>query len=240
VFAIQARSLTKRFRRALAVDGVDLSLRAGEVVALLGPNGAGKTTTLMMLLGVTEPDEGTVSLLGHHLPVGRAEAMRHVSFAATYLSVPSDLRVRQFLDFFSDLYGSPRGAWRDLADRFEIGALAQRMGHQLSSGQRTLVGLVRALASGPRLVVLDEPTASLDPAVAARVRSVLAEEQASRGFAMLITSHNMTEIERLCRRIVFLSHGRVVADGAPDELRDRYGAVDLEDTFLHVAREGRA
>ena len=239
MFAIHAEGLTKRFRRAVAVDGVDLRVREGDVVALLGPNGAGKTTTLMMLLGVTEPDAGTVSLLGHELPAGRAQAMKHVAFAATYLSIPTDLRVRQFLDVFADLYGVPHRAWRELAERFEIGALAERRGHQLSSGQRTLVGLVRALFPNPRLVVLDEPTASLDPDVAARVRAILAEEQAARAFSLLITSHNMGEVERLCRRVIFLKEGRIVADGAPGQLRERYGAADLEDTFLHVAREAR-
>jgi len=240
VFAIEAHGLTKRFRGVPAVEAVDLLVRPGEIVALLGPNGAGKTTTLMMLLGVTEPDAGTVALLGQVLPAERAAAMQQVSFAAAYLSIPTDLRVRQFLDVFADLYGSRRDRWRELAERFEIGQLAERKGHQLSSGQRTLVGLVRALLPHPRLLVLDEPTASLDPEVAARVRGVLVEEQSSRAFALLVTSHNMVEVERLCERVVFLSRGRVVADDPPEQVRARYSAADLEDTFLQVAREARA
>ena len=240
MFAIEAQGLVKSFRGVRAVDGVDLRVRLGESVALLGPNGVGKTTTLMMLLGVTEPDGGTVRILGHDLPAERAEAMEAVSFTATYLSIPSDLRVRQFFDVFADLYGVPRAWWRELAERLGIAGLAGRMGHELSSGQRTLVGVARALMPRPRLLVLDEPTASLDPEVAARVRGLLADEQDAHGFALLITSHNMVEVERLCRRVVFLSGGRIVADAGPEELRDRYGADDLEGTFLEVAREARA
>jgi ABC-2 type transport system ATP-binding protein len=239
VFPIEAHGLCKSFDRVLAVDGVDLNVDEGDVVALLGPNGAGKTTTLMMLIGATQPDVGEVRLLGHALPQGRAAAMRHVAFAASYLSVPGDLRVRQFLDLFADIYGVPRRRSREVAERFGIDHLLERRGTQLSSGQRTVVGLVRALVPRPRLLILDEPTASLDPEAAVRVRDLLREAQEDEGFTILITSHNMREVERLCRRVVFLAHGRIVADGSPADVNVRYGADDLESTFLEVARESR-
>ncbi len=240
MFPIEARGLTKSFRQFRAVDGVDLVVDEGDTVALLGPNGAGKTTTLMMLIGATLPDAGEVSLLGRRLPQGRAEAMTHVAFAASYLSIPGDLKVRQFLDVFADIYGVPRSRCRELAERFGMADLLERRGTQLSSGQRTVVGMVRAMVAGPRVLVLDEPTASLDPEAAATVRALLADAQAEEGFTLLITSHNMREVERLCRRVVFLARGRVVADGSPSEVSAQYGTEDLEATFLHVARVSRS
>ena len=239
MLAIEARGLTKSFRRVRAVSGVDLVVSAGEVVGLLGPNGAGKTTTLMMLLGVIEPDAGEVRVLGHPLPRDRVRAMARVSFTAGYLSFPGDLRVRHFLDVFADIYDVPRRGGHDLMEEFGVAHLLERRGTQLSSGQRTLVSLVRALLARPQLLVLDEPTASLDPEAAARVRATLSEAQARDGFAVLITSHNMDEIERLCPRIVFLAAGRVVADGSPDEITSRFGTADLESAFVHVAQELR-
>jgi ABC-2 type transport system ATP-binding protein len=239
VFPIEAHGLCKSFDGVQAVAGIDLTVDEHDVVALLGPNGAGKTTTLMMLIGATEPDAGHVRLLGHVLPKGRTTAMRDVAFAASYLSVPGDLRVRQFLDLFADIYGVPRHRSREVAERFGVDHLLERRGTQLSSGQRTVVGLVRALVPHPRLLILDEPTASLDPEAAVRVRDLLSEAQAEERFTILITSHNMREVERLCRRVVFLAHGRIVADGSPADVNIRYGSDDLESTFLEVAREAR-
>jgi ABC-2 type transport system ATP-binding protein len=238
---LRATGLVKRYRRTLAVAGVDLAVEPGERVGLLGPNGAGKTTTLMMLLGVVRPDEGVVEIVGHTLPTERSKAMAHVGFAAGYLPLPERLRVREFLTLFAKLYGlSQPGPAVDAAlDRFGISHLAANMGNELSSGQRTLVGIVKATLHRPRLLILDEPTASLDPDVAHRVRSGLARICAEDGTALLVTSHNMTEVERLCQRVVFLSGGRVVADGAPDEVAAFFGRDDLEGVFLHLAETER-
>ena len=240
MYAIEALGLTKSFRGARAVDGVDLIVEEGDLVALLGPNGAGKTTTLMMLLGITEPDEGTVRLLGHALPAGRERAMARIGFTASYVEIPADIRVWQFLDVFAGLYGVSRRRAEATLDAFGLGSLLARTGSQLSSGQRTLVGIAKALMNGPQLLVMDEPTASLDPEVAARVREVLLEEQRRDGYAVLVTSHNMAEVERLCRRVVFVAGGRVVADGPPDEIAGRYGVRDLESTFISIAGRSRA
>jgi ABC-2 type transport system ATP-binding protein len=238
--ALRARGLVKQFRRIRAVDGVDLTVDAGERVALLGPNGAGKTTTLMMLLGVITPDTGTVEVVGRHLPGERSAAMEHVGFAAGYLPLPERLRVREFLELFADLYGLPdrRGAVAAGLERFRITKLADAMGNELSSGQRTLIGIVKATLHRPRLLVLDEPTASLDPDVAHRVRSGLERVGAEDGTALLVTSHNMQEVERLCTRVVFLAGGRVVADGPPGDVAARFGRADLEGVFLHLAESG--
>jgi ABC-2 type transport system ATP-binding protein len=229
----------KQYKRVRAVDGVDLTVGSGERVALLGPNGAGKTTTLMMLLGVITPDEGEVEIEGRKLPRERSAAMEHVGFAAGYLPLPERVRVVEFLELFGRLYGirHPSEAVAAGLERFNIAHLAKAMGNELSSGQRTLVGIVKATLHEPRLLVLDEPTASLDPDVALRVRTGLERVCADEGTALLVTSHNMLEVERLCERIVFISGGKVVADGTAEEVATRFGRDDLEGVFLHLAAE---
>jgi ABC-2 type transport system ATP-binding protein len=239
---LRAQDLRKSFKRIEAVRGVDLCVRAGERVALLGPNGAGKTTTLLMLLGAITPDAGTIEIVGRRLPRGRSAAMEQVGFAAGYLPLPDRLRVREVLSIFGRLSGlaDPAPAIDAELERFRVPHLAEQMCNQLSSGQRTLVGLVKAVLHRPRLLVLDEPTASLDPDVAFRVRGGLREYCEAEGSALLVTSHNMVEIERLCDRVVFLSAGRVVADGSPAEVAASYGHGNLEDVFLDLAGTHRA
>ena len=236
---VRARGLVKRYRSSLAVAGVDLDVYEGERVALLGPNGAGKTTTLLMCLGVVAPDDGHVEILGYRLPAHRADALSHVGFAAGYLPLPERLRVGEYLHLFARLAGvrDPDAAARAGLARFGIEHLYAAMGVELSSGQKTLVGIVKATLHAPRLLVLDEPTASLDPDVALRVRTGLHRLCADEGTTLLVTSHNMLEVERLAQRVVFLSHGRVVADGAPGDIATRFGRDDLEGVFLHLAAE---
>ena len=236
---LEARGLVKVFEKVRAVDGVDLSIAAGERVGLLGPNGAGKTTTLLMLLGAITPDAGSITVVGHDLPRGRSSAMGRVGFVAGYLPLPDRLRVREALSIFAGFYGLDRRA-ADAAvekglERFRITHLADRMCMELSSGQRTLVGIVKAILHDPELLVLDEPTASLDPDVAYRVRTGLLDVASRDGTALLVTSHNMVEVERLCERVVFLAAGKVVADGSPAQVADAFGHGDLEGVFLHLA-----
>jgi ABC-2 type transport system ATP-binding protein len=236
--ALRATGLVKEYRRGRAVDGVDLTVGPGERIALLGPNGAGKTTTLLMCLGAVTPDAGTVEILGHRLPRERSQAMARVGFGAGYLPLPERMRVIEYLRMFGRLAGlrRPDPAARAALERFGIAHLAGAMGTEMSSGQKTLVGIAKALLHQPRLLVLDEPTASLDPDVAQRVRTGLREISAEQGTALLVTSHNMVEVERLCERVVFLSAGRVVADGTAAEITERFGRSDLEDVFLHLAQ----
>ena len=234
---VRARGLVKQYRRIRAVDGVDLSVAPGERVALLGPNGAGKTTILFMLVGVVTPEAGDIEIAGYRLPKERGQAMERVGFAAGYLPLPERLKVREFLEFFGMLSGLRRShdAVELGLDRFGIAHLAEAAGNELSSGQRTLVGVVKATLHRPELLVLDEPTASLDPDVALRVRRGLERLCAEESTALLVTSHNMQEVERLCERVVFVSHGRVVADDTPDRVAARFGRADLEGVFLHLA-----
>jgi ABC-2 type transport system ATP-binding protein len=238
---LNARGLVKQYKRVRAVDGVDVTVAAGERVALLGPNGAGKTTTLMMLLGVISPDAGWVELCGQRLPHHRSKAMEQVGFAAGYLPLPERLRVREFLHLFGHLYGiaDPTAQVELGLERFNVTHLATAMGNELSSGQRTLVGIVKATLHRPRLLVLDEPTASLDPDVARRVRTGLERLCSEEGTALLVTTHDMIEVERLCERVVFVSGGRVVADGKPADVAAHFGRADLEEVFLHLAERAR-
>jgi ABC-2 type transport system ATP-binding protein len=236
---LHARDLVKRFRRTTAVAGVSLAVAASERVALLGANGAGKTTTLLMLLGAITPDAGSVTVLGHRLPEGRSRAMERVGFAAGYLPLPDRLRVREVLAYFANLHGvaDPAPAIDAGLERFRIPHLADAMAGELSSGQRTLVGIIKATLHRPRLLVLDEPTASLDPDVAHRVRLGLEATCDDTGAALLVTSHNMTDVERICERVVFLSRGLVVADGPPEAVARQFGRANLEEVFLHLASE---
>jgi ABC-2 type transport system ATP-binding protein len=238
---LAARGLVKAYRRGRAVDGIDLTVAPGERVAVLGPNGAGKTTTLLMCLGVVQPDEGTVTVAGHLLPKHRSKAMEQVGFAAGYLPLPERLRVREYLGMYADLYGvrNAKAAIAEGLERFHIGHLDAALGTELSSGQKTLIGIVKATLHHPALLVLDEPTASLDPDVSARVRAGLQSLCDDQGTALLITSHDMREVERLAERVVFLLAGRIVADGSPDEIALRYDRADLEGVFLHLAEEAR-
>jgi ABC-2 type transport system ATP-binding protein len=234
---LRAESLVKRYGAKVAVGGVDLSVRAGERVALLGPNGAGKTTTLMMVLGVIDPDTGWVQIAGHRLPRERSAALANVGFSAGYMPLAERLRVDEFLRMYGELYGlsDTRSRIEAGLEHFRISGLARSMCTELSSGQRTLIGVVKATLHRPRLLVLDEPTASLDPDVALLVRTGLRDLCADEGMALLITSHNMVEIERLCERVVFMQSGRVVADDSPEGIGERFGRGSLEDVFLHLA-----
>ena len=235
--ALRATGLVKDYRRGRAVDGVDLAVAPGERVGLLGPNGAGKTTTLLMCLGAVTPDAGTVEILGRRLPRERERALAKVGFVAGYLPLPDQLRVIEYLRFFGRLYGlrRPDVAAETWLEHFGVPHLAKAMGTQLSSGQKTLLGIVKASLHRPALMVLDEPTASLDPDVAMRVRTGLRRLSTEFGTALLVTSHNMVEVERLCERVVFMSAGRVVADGTTSEVAERFGGNDLEHVFLQLA-----
>jgi ABC-2 type transport system ATP-binding protein len=235
---LDATGLVKQYRRVRAVDGVSLHVNAGERVALLGPNGAGKTTTLLMLLGVLTPDAGSITIFGHPLPRERQRAMERVGFVAGYLPLAERLKVREFLGLYARLYSDAdlRDAIDVALDRFGISHLADALGGELSSGQKTLVGIVKATLHTPQLLVLDEPTASLDPDVAARVRTGLLDYAESTGAAMLITSHNMDEVQRLCHRVIFVRAGQVAADDTPAAVAAKFGQEDLADVFIHLAR----
>ncbi|HPU40112.1 MAG TPA: ABC transporter ATP-binding protein [Microthrixaceae bacterium] len=234
---LRAEGLRKRFGDTQAVDGVSITITPGERVGIVGPNGAGKTTTLLMLLGAIDADEGTIDLVGQRLPTGRSAAMAHVGFAAGYLPLPEGLTVSETLELFATLYGvtSPSVRAAQVLDELHIGRLAKQKVQSLSSGQATLVGFAKAVIHHPRLIVLDEPTASLDPDVAMRVRDRLEQMNQEHNATLLLTSHDMREVAELTTRVIFLRQGRIIADGPPAQVVDEHGYSDLEAMFLAEA-----
>jgi ABC-2 type transport system ATP-binding protein len=239
---IEVSGLTKRYGDVLAVDGIDFVAPAGATIGLLGGNGAGKTTTIAMLLGLLLPTEGTIRVLGHDMLRDRFAALPRMNFSSPYVSLPARLTVRENLRVYGHLYNVRRIDQRIavLSEELDLGELLDRPAGQLSAGQRTRVALAKSLINRPELLLLDEPTASLDPDMGDLVRSWLERYRAETGCAILLASHNMAEVERLCSNVLMLKRGRVVDRGSPQELLDRYGRDDLEDVFLDIARDRRS
>jgi ABC-2 type transport system ATP-binding protein len=232
----------KRFKDVWAVSDLSFSVGRGEIVGLLGPNGAGKTTTLAMLLALLIPSTGRIRLFGLDVASHRQTVLGRVNFSSPYADLPHRLTVRENLSVYGRLYGVRhlRETIADLAKRLDISQFLDRRFGELSSGQRTRVALAKALVNAPELLLLDEPTASLDPDIADRVRTWLAEYRTQTGAAILLSSHNMAEVERLCDRVVILQQGRCVDQDTPARLIARYGRASLEDVFLAIARKDHA
>lgn len=239
--AIEVVDLVKQFGRVRAVDGVTFEVPRGQFCALLGPNGAGKTTILHTLLGLTTPTEGSVRVLGHDLARERTAAVARTNFTASYVHFPWRMTIAEVLRVYAELYEvpEPKSAIEEVIDLAGISEFLDQQAQTLSSGQQTLVGLAKSLLNKPELLFLDEPTASLDPENAFELRRVLKDVSSARAMTVLITSHNMQEIERLADRILFLSRGRLVADATAGELRDKFKAADLEEVFLQMARDAK-
>ncbi len=239
--AIQVENLSKRFESLLAVDAISFEVPAGGVTALLGGNGAGKTTTLSMLLGLLIPTSGRVTVLGIDMARQRHRALQSMNFTSPYVDLPRRLTVAENLRVYAHLYGLDRIEARldALARSFDLDDLMDRTVGTLSAGQKTRVSLAKALVNDPVVLLLDEPTASLDPDTADWVRRTLLDYQRRSGATFLLASHNMTEVERLCDDVLMMREGRLVDRGAPGELIARYGRTTLEEVFLDIAREGR-
>ncbi len=241
--SIEVRNLSKKFGTFTAVDEVSFSVAPGEIVGLLGPNGAGKTTTIHMILGLISPTAGEVRIFGKPFARNREEILGRMNFTSPYVMLPMRLTVMQNLLVFAALYAipNPRAKIDAMLRLVEVESLRDKPIARLSSGENTRVGLCKALMNDPELLLLDEPTAYLDPEAAYQVKSVLQQMHRERGITVLYTSHNMAEVEQMCSRIVFLSHGRVIANGSPIEvtkaiLNEERNEPSLEEVFLHVAR----
>lgn len=236
--AIETRALIKDYGAVRAVDGLTLALPAGSTTALLGGNGAGKTTTIAMIMGLTLPTSGDVRVLGTDMARRRHDVLHRMNFESPYVDMPHRLTVRQNLKVFGLLYGVAGLGERigALAADLDLADLLDRPTGKLSAGQKTRVALAKALINDPEVLLLDEPTASLDPDTADWIRGHLERYRARRGATILLASHNMAEVERLCDRVVMMKRGRIEDDGAPAELIARYGRSNLEEVFLDVAR----
>jgi ABC-2 type transport system ATP-binding protein len=236
--AISLRELRKTYRSGVAVDGISFEVQPGSVVGLLGGNGAGKTTSIAMIMGLVLPTSGEVRVFGADMTRERHRVLHRMNFESPYVDMPHRLTVRQNLTVFGRLYGvrGLRDRIAELAGELALAELLDRPAGQLSAGQKTRVALAKALINEPDLLLLDEPTASLDPDTADWIRTRLERYRAERGASLLLASHNMGEVERLCDRVIMLKAGRIVDEGAPAALLARYGRDNLEEVFLDVAR----
>jgi ABC-2 type transport system ATP-binding protein len=238
---ILVEKLEKRFDSAVAVAGIDLAVPAGVTAGLLGGNGAGKTTTLSMLLGLVTPTGGNIRILGEDMLRHRHRVLPRMNFSSPYVDLPHRLSVRENLEVYGRLYGLDRLDERiaALAHDLQIDALLKRLVGQLSAGQKTRVALAKALINEPALLVLDEPTASLDPDTADWIRAYLEAYRTATGATIMLASHNMAEVERLCSIVFMMRRGRIVDRGSPAELLARFGRTTLEEVFLDIARDGQ-
>jgi ABC-2 type transport system ATP-binding protein len=235
---IQVEGLTKRFEETLAVDHIDFAIERGVTAALLGGNGAGKTTTISMLLGLLLPSEGSVRVLGADMQRDRYRSLPRMNFSSPYVELPHRLTVRENLRVYGALYGvkGVRGRIETLARDLQLAEFLDRKTGNLSAGQKTRVALAKALINEPELLLLDEPTVSLDPDTGDWVRGYLETYRARTGCTILLASHNMGEVERLCSEVFMMRKGRIVDQGSPAALIDRYGRDTLEEVFLDIAR----
>jgi len=241
--ALIVENLVKSYTpdRPKAVDGLNFTLARGATMGLLGGNGAGKTTTIAMLLGLLVPTSGRITALGHDMATDRFAALARMNFSSPYISLPHRISVRENLTVYGHLYNVPGLKRRiaQLAEELQLSEFLDRPAGELSAGQKTRVALAKALINTPELLLLDEPTASLDPDTGDWVRSSIERYRDATGCAILLASHNMAEVERLCGHVLMLKRGQVVDEGSPEDLIARFGREDLEQVFLDIARGTR-
>ncbi|MCB4810388.1 ABC transporter ATP-binding protein [Methylovorus menthalis] len=236
---IEVSALYKHFDQVTAINGLDFTARRGVTTALLGGNGAGKTTTIAMLLGLLLPSSGNIRILGEDMLKHRHRLLHRMNFSSPYVDLPQRLTVRQNLTVFGHLYRLPALKQRiaKLAEDLNLSSLLDRPYGKLSAGQKTRVSLAKSLINEPEVLLLDEPTASLDPDTADAIRTHLEQYQQRTGASILLASHNMTEVERMCSDVIMLRAGKVVDTGSPDALLARYGRTSMEEVFIDIARD---
>jgi len=231
--------LRKEYGDTVAVDGISFQVGRNEIVGLLGPNGAGKTTTINMILGVVQPSSGSIRVEGVDLAAHRCRALERTNFAAVYSPLPGNLTVSQNLRIFGLIYGVDNLSERieELLKQFDLVTFRDVKCGVLSSGEQTRAALAKAMLNRPHLLLLDEPTASLDPSVASDIRSRIRTHAAQGAGGVLWTSHNMVEVQDVCDRVLFLSHGKILLQGDPKTLPGEHGKATLEELFITVARQ---
>lgn len=234
---ISVEGLSKKFATVLAVDNISFNIQAGQTCALLGGNGAGKTTTLSILLGLLLPSAGKATIMGADMASHRYEVLPSINFTSPYVDLPRRLTVQQNLQVYARLYGvKPKAVIARLARDLDFEAFLKRPYGSLSAGQRTRVALAKALLNEPQVLLMDEPTASLDPDTADRVRSYLLDYKKNTQATILLATHNMMEVERLCDAVIVMKNGRVMDTGTVDELLAKYQLTNMEEVFIEIAR----
>jgi ABC-2 type transport system ATP-binding protein len=236
--AISVMNLAKVYKTGTAVADISFSLKPGTITGLLGGNGAGKTTTIAMIMGLVTPTAGTIQVLGMKMPDQRYHVLHRMNFESPYVEMPHRLTIRQNLKIFGALYGvrDIKSRIDELAHELDLTDLLDRPAGKLSAGQKTRVSLAKALVNRPEVLLLDEPTASLDPDTADWVRGRIERFREERGTTILLASHNMNEVERMCERVIIMKKGLIVDDDTPAQLLTRYGRSTMEEVFLDVAR----
>lgn len=236
---LDIKNLSKNYQSIEAVQGVSFTVEAGEIVGLLGPNGAGKTTIISMILGILEPSGGSIEIMERTMATDAEEICQNINFSAVYTHVPANLSVLQNLKIFGLLYDIPHLSEKieSLLAEFDLRQFRDTRAGLLSSGEKARLNLAKSLINEPKLLLLDEPTASLDPSIARDVREKIRNYTEQTGAAVVWTSHNMKEIENMCTRVLFLSRGRILLTGDPKTLPGKNGKNDLEELFIAVARE---
>jgi len=238
---VEVKELTKVFRSFRAVDNVSFEIYPREILGLLGPNGAGKTTIIHMLLGLTTPTKGDINVFGLDLKRHRKKIIQDVNFSSSYVSMPNSLKVKESLKVFARLYGVRNREKRisELLRIFEIEDIKDKIVRNISSGHKTRLNLAKALINDPKILFLDEPTASMDPDIADKTRTLLKMIKKERSISILYTSHNMKEMEEMSDRLIFLHKGKIISEGTPEEVISSFKRKNLEEVFLRVAREER-
>ncbi len=237
---VLTENLSKSYADTRALDSLCLRVGRGEIVGLLGPNGAGKTTAIHILLGLLTPSSGKAEVFGLSPLTRRHEIAPRLNFSSAYVQLPSNLKVMENLKIFARLYSIPdaRKKIASLLDLMEMTPLSNRITGALSAGEKTRLNLCKCLLNDPELLLLDEPTASLDPEMADNVRKLLKKIQKERNIGILYTSHNMPEVEEICDRIYFIHEGRMIAEGSPAEIMKAFQSKTLEQVFIKIVRSG--
>jgi ABC-2 type transport system ATP-binding protein len=235
---VEVRGLRKEFGNTVAIENLNFDVKRGEILGFLGANGAGKTTTISMLLGLITPTKGSIKIFGQEMRSSRVEILKRMNFASAYQQLPYNLRVWENLYVFAEIYGVKNSKKKidELLELFDMSHMRKNQTGSLSSGEQTRLTLCKSLLNDPELLLLDEPTASLDPDQADKVRKIIAARQRDTGMTVINTSHNMIDVSELCDRILFMQSGQVVANGTAGDILNRFQSTTLEEAFIAIAR----
>jgi len=238
-FAIEINKLTKKYKDILAVNNLNFKINKGEIIGLLGPNGSGKSTTIGMMLGLIKPTSGNVLIDGQDIENNRTELLERMNFISPYIELPKKLTIEENLEVYGRMYGvkNLKNKIIDLMSKLNLNSFKKRKTGELSSGQKNRVSLAKALINEPDILLLDEPTASLDPDVGDYVRSFIEEFASKKDTTILLASHNMAEVGRLCNKVMMMKNGAIIDSGSCNDLISKHGRKNLEEVFLKIARE---
>ena len=236
---IEVNNLTKKFKNVLAVNNISFKINKGTIIGLLGPNGCGKSTTIGMMLGLIKPTSGTVVINGQNIENNRTSLLEKMNFISPYIELPKKLTVEENLKVYGRLYGvkNLEGKISEIMEKLNLTEFKKRKTGELSSGQKNRVSLAKALVNDPEILFLDEPTASLDPDVGDNIRTFIEDFASKKGATILLASHNMNEVERLCHEVMMMKDGKIIDKGKSSDLINKHGRKNLEEVFLKIVRE---